>query len=58
MTFRMQFGPDSARRFSDAGSEAMPYPPREITHDLDFLVDLEALNPQQKETLCPTTALL
>jgi 2-phospho-L-lactate guanylyltransferase len=58
MTFRMQFGPDSARRFSDAGSEAMPFPPREITHDLDFLVDLEALTPQQKETLCPTTALL
>lgn len=58
MTFRMQFGPDSARRFRDAGSEAMPFAPREISHDLDFRADLEALNPRQKETLCPTTASL
>lgn len=58
MTFRMQFGPDSARRFRDAGSEAMPFAPREISHDLDFRADLEALNHRQKETLCPTTASL
>jgi 2-phospho-L-lactate guanylyltransferase len=51
----MAFGPDSARRFSDAGSVPMSFPPPAIAHDLDVLSDLKALTPQQKENLCPST---
>ncbi|MEU4897305.1 hypothetical protein AB0B12_32080 [Streptomyces sp. NPDC044780] len=51
----MLFGPDSARRFTDAGSMPMLLPPPAIAHDLDRLSDLNALTPHQKENLCRNT---
>jgi len=51
----MVFGPDSARRFSAAGSVPMLFPPPAIAHDLDVLSDLHALTPKQKENLCLST---
>lgn len=52
---RMVFGPDSARRFARAGSVPMLLPPPAMTHDLDVRSDLDALDAQLKEILCPST---
>lgn len=52
----MVFGPDSAKRFSDAGSIPMLFPPPEISRDLDVNSDLSALNSHQKEHFGPNTS--
>jgi len=52
----MLFGPHSAHRFRAAGS--VPIPPANvgISHDLDLIADLDALDESMKENLCLPTA--